>query len=205
MSVGFSIEITSNNEPVNYSVHSVGSCRYIVGTIPISDMAALVKGKRGYVMDSVLAKHYGASVFFGPAKEVAQRREQVEASRKEGLRLSIEAGEDPSLAWFKYGEVGASSSFMCKVLSGMPYSDTEARTPADYDDFQRCEKMLEIVSHLRERLPLLSVFKGYAGLVEAWDRLAALHRSYLLNKSGKPSKEEWLIFQDLLTKATTQS
>ena len=110
----------------------------------------------------------------------------------------IANGEDVAQAWLKYGDVGASSSFMCKALSGLPFDDSEVYAPADYDDFQRCEKMLDIVPGLREKIALLSTFPCYRGLAKSWDQLASMHQIYQTNKSKWPSKDEWSHFQSVM-------
>lgn len=198
MSFGFSMEVSTDDEPESYTVHSLGACRYIVGSVPISDLAAICKGKRGHVMDNVLARHYGASIFFGPKKDVEVLRKEVEAFRNESLEKAIANGEDVAQAWLKYGDVGASSSFMCKALSGLPFEDSEVYAPADYDDFQRCEKMLDIVPGLREKVSLLSTFPCYSGLAKSWDQLSAMHQLYRTNKSGWPSKDQSSEFQNAM-------
>ena len=179
MSSGFTISVDLGGTPGStdghdsYRVVRHGKCTYVQGPIPIDDLMRLTKGKKSYVMSTYLAAKYDATVFFGPEDEIDALTELLKESNRESFARAIAANEDPVAAWLRFGDVGASSEFMCNFLSGRNVGMNNPRTPADYGDFQRCERMLCLVPGLREKLPMLLQVSGYEGLVPAWDQLAA--------------------------------
>lgn len=172
MSTGFNMEVSSDEHEATYERRQKGRCIYIIGSIPVDELVALAKGKEGYFMSPYLAQKFGASVFFGPKEEIDELTLALKKQDKEDLEKAIADGMDPAKAWLKHGEVGASSKFMCEFLSGLNPSNSAVYAPADYDDFQRCEKMLRIVPGLREKMHTLSQFPQYEKLIPKWEKLA---------------------------------
>ena len=77
------------------------------------------------------------------------------------------------LEWFHFGEVGVSSEFIARYLTGQ---NTRGgfNDPADPDDFKRCEKLLRAVPSLRKEFQRMrEVSTRWEFLVENWDAITA--------------------------------
>lgn len=179
--MGFNISLGgAESDTTGYTVKRLGSCTYVVGSISLEDMGRLLKGRKNEFASNYLAKHFGATLFFGPQAEIDALTNEV--MNKQGQFFKAAVGENPSTellakSWLKYGDVGASSKFMCEFLAGMLSSNAAARAPLDYDDFQRCEKMLDCIPQFRAELHKLSQFKAFENLVPKWPELSKIHKS----------------------------
>lgn len=199
MSFGISVEVGGATQgSSSYTVTHVDGCMYIVGSVPMVELGALVKTRPKQLMCNYLAKCYGASFFVGPKDKIAQLRKLWESKREDQFKRDVEQGKDAALAWLKYGDVGLSSEFMCKFLSGIAGAAPKPVAPGDYDDFQRCEKMLDWLPHLRSKIDDLAQFECYKVLVRHWDELSQMHRSFQSNKDKWPTKEQSRKFHELM-------
>lgn len=196
MSIGFSIEVglDGSDDSEGYTVKRKGSCVYVQGSMPLEDLGVLLKGKKKHVMSPYLAEKFQAVIFCGPPDEVDALVAQFKSEDKKNFEASLLAGESPAKAWLKSGDVGRSSSFMCKFLCGFETTDSEVYAPADYDDFQRCEGMLRCVPGLREKLGALAVIPSFSRLVTIWGQLAPFVDLAAANKDGFLTKEQYAQF-----------
>lgn len=199
MSFGISVEVGGGTEESSgYTVNHIDGCVYVVGSVPMMEMAALMKTRPKQSMCSYLANCYGASIFIGPAEKIAQLKAQWESKREAQFKQDVEQGKNEALAWLKYGDVGLSSEFMCKFLSGIAGNSPKPVAPRDYDDFQRCEKMLDWLPDLRSKIGDLAQFECYKDLVPQWEELSQMHRSFQANKDKWPTKEQSRKFHELM-------
>ena len=77
------------------------------------------------------------------------------------------------LEWFHFGEVGVSSEFIARYLTGQTIRGS-FNDPADPDDFKRCEKLLRAVPSLRKEFPRMAeASTRWEFLVENWEAIAA--------------------------------
>lgn len=76
---------------------------------------------------------------------------------------------------------GASSFCLAGHLMGL---DTGGSYPCDGGDFGRCERLLDMVPGLRERLPeMASVNRYWAALVPRWEEIRASDEQYAMIQS----------------------
>jgi hypothetical protein len=164
-----------------YTVEKLSGCTIIRGSVPLGDMAALMKAAPAdATMDLRLAAKIGATMVFGSAEAVralsatrlplsTARQAQVDAGRAAGL------GE-AAVAWIADGDRGRSSETMFSAITRvalLPAADYA--TPLDPSDLGRCRKLLEAVPELEHALDRMAeVGPGWARLVEAWPRLCSL-------------------------------
>lgn len=93
-----------------------------------------------------------------------------------------------ALEWALSGSTGLSASaIVCKAF-GLPCA---GHYPHDGGDFGRCERAMNMIPGLRERLPLMAEVNAYwAALVPEWDRIAASEDKYSLIQSIIRPKED---------------
>jgi hypothetical protein len=161
-----------------YTVESIHGCRVIKGSVPIGDMAALMKAApEGALMDLQLAERIGATMVFGSKEALARLRSdgqplsekrlaQIEAARAAGL-------SEQAIAWLSDGERGRSSETLFSVLTRVDLLPArDYAVPFDPDDLARCRKLLESVPGLVEDFGRMAdVGPGWKGLTEAWTRI----------------------------------
>lgn len=152
-------------------------------------------------MNLYLARKFSAKFFIGPSDQIKRIHDKFKQEDMQNAQLALEHGQDPAAVWLKYGEVGLSSKFMCDFLSGTLTGSFVVQIPRDYDDFQRCEKMLNAIPAFRQRLGELAVLEQYAGLVKAWPALSALYQSYQSNEDKWPLGEQYQQFNDIFKEA----
>lgn len=87
-----------------------------------------------------------------------------------------------SLAVWALGEsTGASSICIARHMMGL---DTDGSYPHDGGDFGRCEKLMDTVPGVRERLPeMASVNRYWAALVPRWEEIRVSKDKYALIQS----------------------
>ena len=88
-----------------------------------------------------------------------------------------------ALAWALSRTTGASATAIVAHLCGLP---CDGSYPSDSGDFGRCERAMQMIPGLRERLPeMASVNRYWAALVPEWERIrsAPEERQYDLIQS----------------------
>lgn len=80
------------------------------------------------------------------------------------------------LRWALSGNTGKSSKYMAGVAAfGRTYRPTHRELPRDYDDLQRCVRMVAECKSFRQALPELAhVSPLWLSFVKRWDVLQAL-------------------------------
>ena len=175
MSITLAADVTSAEAGrlTAYQVSSVGQIRIVTGTVPVTDLVSLINSvPADSVMDMQLAQMLGANFVFGPKAELDAYRESAFVRNSALLRAKHEMPEasDEVLNWLAFGERGASSNSMFRVMMDLPHG--RAEHPHDASDFRRCRLLLEAIPSIAHRLPMLSdASPEWAAIIAAWDSL----------------------------------
>lgn len=102
------------------------------------------------------------------------------AAEQEEARQASEAVavERRLFDWLAYGDAGMSSKTLAQCLSGYPTTRYYGSTPADWWDFDRCRKLLDVFPEWRPRLhEAAAIGPEWARLVAAWSVVEAEERT----------------------------
>lgn len=83
--------------------------------------------------------------------------------------------------WFQSEETGVSSMTMAYIATGATVGNFDA--PYDPSDFSRCYELLKLVPEIREDFARIGkIVPRFAGILENWDELCALHEQERYNE-----------------------
>lgn len=150
-----------------FTIKSLGGCRIVFGTVPVSDFGMLTAGFSDKAQIAIdLADLMGATLVIGePADLDALRKRDlpVSAKRQGDASVADARGLPKVAAWLRTGSRGSSSNAMCKRLFGVP-ENGGTEHPHDPSDLLRCVQFLD-ATEAHDRLHLMS------GVSPQWDFL----------------------------------
>lgn len=158
-----------------YTVKTIGGCKVVTGSVPLSDMGALLKMlPEGAVIDARAAKHLGAVIVAGMPEDTKKLLNlpacdelKEQAREASSIGLSVHAAR-----WLLEGERGSSSETIFFTLSGQKIKNGCLSYPHDLDDLKRCRLLLEQVPEFSPRiLEMAAVSPEWTRLVSRWDEI----------------------------------
>ena len=165
----------------SYTVHERAGCKYVTGSVPISEMAAIMAAAGAdHVISSPLAELLGASLAWGAPADVQALLQNLRAERD---ALPVPAAppgmSEGAYRWALRGEHGLSSAAILLKLTGYRHECLGGRRgwshPYDADDLRRCMLLLRMAPELRDRIgEMRECSKEWAALAGAWRELEAL-------------------------------
>lgn len=168
---------------MTYTVTEREGCTLITGSVPASQLAALMgTGGKGAVLSSNLARLAGVQFAWGQPEDVSALEDKLRAEKLRGLMTGIPPGQaglsEEARRWLAVGEQGLSSCSMFWRFTGVKpdYLNDETRFshPHDPGDLRRCLLLLEQVPEFKGRIgEMRGCSPQWDALVEAWADLCA--------------------------------
>lgn len=160
-----------------FKIEEKHGCIVVIGSIPVTDMVALLDKVEGRFVCPEASRVLGASMVLGTHEDIEklkaspefnERRKQNALEEAKGFNLSEQA-----INWLVMGERGASSSFMFGYLTGVPLLKNGIMSiPHDGSDFRRCRLLAEEVPEVKENLPKMAdASPAWGRLIAQWDEL----------------------------------
>lgn len=168
--------LIGSNERVAYTIEHKGKCILVTGDVPITAIGTIIKlAPRNSVMDPDLARQYGATIAFGPEKELLALRVAAAPAAERRHKAEHPSLSDAACRWLAGGERGVSSNAIFTHITGVNASGSWGRdTPYDPADFRRCRLLLEQVPELAPELhQMRSVSPAWLCLVDEWPTICA--------------------------------
>lgn len=169
---------------MTYTVQSIEGCTLIAGSVPASQLAALMRtGGKGAVLSHNLARLAGVQFAWGQPEDVSALETKLRAEKLRGLTAGAPPGQaglsEEARRWLAVGEQGLSSCSMFWRFTGVKpdYLDDETRFnhPHDPGDLRRCLLLLEQVPEFKGRMgEMRRCSPEWDALVDAWADLCAM-------------------------------
>lgn len=159
--------------PNEYTVRHQDGCTLIFGSVPLSEIASLIKrAPKKSMLEPTLARMAGANLAYGLRADLDALIEKMkpEALAREKSRRAGSGLSDAAIEWLAVGERGMSSETLFQHLTGRYVrGGTEAHHPYDTDDVRRCRLMLEKCPEIAAKFAgARTLSPTWARLVDAW-------------------------------------
>ena len=168
---------------MSYTVQQREGCTLITGSVPVTQLMALMSAAGKAVLSDNLARLAGVQFAWGLPADVGALEDKLRAGKLAGL---IAGQADPSAGglseaarqWLAVGEHGLSSCAMFWKLTGVKpgyiADQNHYGHPHDPDDLRRCMRLLDQVPEFAGRIAEMATCSPeWAALVSHWDDLCA--------------------------------
>lgn len=199
MGVSFGLDLPYNTA-VNYSIRSCEFGIIVSGSVPVTELVALMKVWSKMGMKTIapgVATALGAS--FAITKNVEAWANAIEAE------VAQKYPDNPELQWLMGTKTGTSSLAMFSVLA-RPELRIRAtarlgdrhNTPSDADDFLRCSHMVYKLGFENRLEEVSAKWPEWKPIVDNWNQLMQLEYEF----EGTPKKPKvvyekaWIKFND---------